>query len=613
MKKEMPDQVGHDILREIYMSTFSKLSKYMGSRKPLFPFALILSALSAIAGLVPFLLMWLIIREILSGGDMTDIRIFDYSIGAVLASVASVLLYFAALACSHLVAFRLEGDLRRFAMKKLMTAPLGFFDKNPTGKLRKIIDDNAAITHTFVAHQMPDISSTILIPIIALVMMFVFDWRLGLATLVPIAYAIFILSTLGRKGTKFMERYMQALEEMNSEAVEYVRGIPVVKVFQQTIYSFKNFYKTIETYHQMVTAYSNSWKVPYCIYTTLVNGFVLFLVPVAILIIGNGDDVKLTIVNMMIYVLVTPLFSQCVMRSMYLSNATNQAGIAVDRINDIARTKDLEVCDNPVPMQKFDVEFRNVNFTYPDTDKQVLSDISLTVPAGHTVALVGPSGGGKSTIAKLLPRFFDVEEGEITIGGISVKQIDPKELMKNISFVFQNTRLFKMSILDNVRYGTPDATLEQVNEALDLAQCREIIDKLPNGIHTVIGSKGTYLSGGEQQRVVLARAILKNAPIVVLDEATAFADPENERLIQEALRKLAKGKTVLMIAHRLTSIVNADEILVIENGEIVERGTHNELIEKSGVYAKMWAEYQQSTTWTLDNAKNGENVGGENV
>ena len=613
MKKEMPDQVGHDILREIYMSTFSKLSKYMGSRKPLFPFALILSALSAIAGLVPFLLMWLIIREILSGGDMTDIRIFDYSIGAVLASVASVLLYFAALACSHLVAFRLEGDLRRFAMKKLMTAPLGFFDKNPTGKLRKIIDDNAAITHTFVAHQMPDISSTILIPIIALVMMFVFDWRLGLATLVPIAYAIFILSTLGRKGTKFMERYMQALEEMNSEAVEYVRGIPVVKVFQQTIYSFKNFYKTIETYHQMVTAYSNSWKVPYCIYTTLVNGFVLFLVPVAILIIGNGDDVKLTIVNMMIYVLVTPLFSQCVMRSMYLSNATNQAGIAIDRINDIARTKDLEVCENPVPMKEFNVEFKNVNFTYPGTETQILRDISFAVPTGRTVALVGASGGGKSTIAKLLPRFFDIDSGEITIGGISVKQIDPKELMKNFSFVFQNTRLFKMSILDNVRYGMPNATLEQVNQALDLAQCREIIDKLPNGIHTVIGSKGTYLSGGEQQRVVLARAILKNAPIVVLDEATAFADPENERLIQEALRKLAKGKTVLMIAHRLTSIVNADEILVVENGEIVERGTHNELVEKSGVYAKMWAEYQQSTTWTLDNAKNGENVGGENV
>ncbi|MBQ2559295.1 MAG: ABC transporter ATP-binding protein [Fibrobacter sp.] len=591
--------------------TFSKLYAYMGSRKPLFPLALILSALSAIAGLVPFLLMWLIVREILSGGDMTNIRIFDYSIGAVLASVASVLLYFAALACSHLVAFRLEGDLRRSAMKKLMSAPLGFFDKNPTGKLRKIIDDNAAITHTFIAHEMPDISSTILIPIVALVMMFVFDWRLGLASLIPIAYALFTLGTLGRKGTKFMERYMQSLEEMNSEAVEYVRGIPVVKVFQQTIYSFKNFYKTIEVYHQMVTAYSNSWKKAYCIYTALVNGFVLFLVPTAVLIIGNGDNVQQTIVNMMIYVLVTPLFSQCVMRSMYLSNATNQAGIAVDRINDIARTKDLEVCANPVPMKKYDVEFRNVNFTYPDTDKQVLSDISLSVPAGHTVALVGPSGGGKSTIAKLLPRFFDVDCGEITIGGVPVKQINPKELMKNVSFVFQNTRLFKMSILDNVRYGMPDATLEQVNKALDLAQCREIIDKLPGGIDTVIGSKGTYLSGGEQQRVVLARAILKNAPIVVLDEATAFADPENERLIQEALHKLAAGKTVLMIAHRLTSVVNADQIIVVEEGEIAERGTHAELLEKNGIYAKMWAEYQQSVTWTLDNSK--DNEGGENV
>ena len=583
----------------------------MGSRKPLFPLALILSALSAIAGLVPFLLMWLIVREILNGGDMTNIKIFDYSIGAVLASVASVLLYFAALACSHLVAFRLEGDLRRSAMKKLMSAPLGFFDKNPTGKLRKIIDDNAAITHTFLAHEMPDISSTILIPIVALVMMFVFDWRLGLASLIPIVYAIFILGTLGKKGTKFMERYMQSLEEMNSEAVEYVRGIPVVKVFQQTIYSFKNFYKTIEVYHQMVTTYSDSWKKAYCIYTTLVNGFILFLVPTAVLIIGSGDNIQQTIVNMMIYVLVTPLFSQCVMRSMYLSNATNQAGIAIDRINDIAHTKDLEVCANSVPMQRFDVEFWNVNFTYPDTDKQVLNDISLSVPAGHTVALVGPSGGGKSTIAKLLPRFFDVDSGEITIGGASVKQIDPKELMKNVSFVFQNTRLFKMSILDNVRYGMPDATLEQVSKALDLAQCREIIDKLPNGIDTVIGSKGTYLSGGEQQRVVLARAILKNAPIVVLDEATAFADPENERLIQEALHKLAAGKTVLMIAHRLTSVVNADQIIVVEEGKIAERGTHKELLEKNGIYAKMWAEYQQSITWTLDNSK--DNEGGENV
>ena len=583
----------------------------MGSRKPLFPLSLILSALSAIAGLAPFLLMWLIVREALTGGNLQNIKIFDYAIGAVMASVASVLLYFGALACSHLVAFRLEGDLRRAAMKKLLSAPLGFFDKNPTGKIRKIIDDNAAITHTFVAHEMPDISSTILIPIVALVMMFVFDWRLGLATMIPILYAIFMLSLVGKKSKRFMDRYMQSLEEMNTEAVEYVRGIPVVKVFQQTIYSFKNFYKTIQTYHTMVCAYSNSWKTPMSLYTTFMNAFVLFLVPTAILIIGGGEDVKLTIVNVMLYVLVTPLFTLCVMRSMYLSSAVGQAGIAIDRINDIVNVKDLEVCDNPVPMKNFDIQFNNVNFTYPDTEKQVLNNISFKVPVGKTVALVGPSGGGKSTIAKLLPRFFDVNSGDIAVGGISVKKIDQKELMKNISFVFQNTRLFKMSILDNVRYGRPDATIEQVNEALDLAQCREVIDRLPEGINTVIGSKGTYLSGGEQQRVVLARAILKNAPIVVLDEATAFADPENEKLIQEALRKLAKGKTVLMIAHRLTSVVNADKILVVENGGIVESGTHGELLEKNGTYSKMWNEYQQSITWTLDNAK--ENKGGENV
>ncbi len=593
------------------MSTLSKLAKYMGSRKPLYPLALILSALSAVAGFVPFLLMWFIVREALTGGDLNDVRIFDYAIGAVMGAVASIVLYFAALACSHLVAFRLEGNIRRSTMKKLMNLPLGFFDRNPSGKIRKVIDDNAAITHTFVAHQLPDLSSTLLIPIIALVMMFVFDWRLSLAALLPIAYAIFMMGTMGRKGQHFMVEYMKQLEEMNSEAVEYVRGIPVVKVFQQTIYSFKNFYRCIDLYQQKVSAYATSWRTTMSVYTTLINGFVLFLVPAAILIIGQDGDVVKTIVNMMIYVLVTPLFSQCIMRSMYLSNAMNQAGIAIDRIEQIAGSADYEQPKNPVPMKGFDIEFRDVDFTYPETEKQVLKGISFSVPAGNTVALVGASGGGKSTIAKLVPRFFDIEKGSITIGGVPVKQIAQAELMENISFVFQNTRLFKTSILDNVKYGTPDATLEEVNRALDMAQCREIIDRLPEGINTVIGTKGTYLSGGEQQRVVLARAILKNAPIVVLDEATAFADPENERLIQQALRSLAQGKTVLMIAHRLTSVVNADQILVVENGEIVERGTHGELIGLNGVYARMWNEYLQSVKWTLKSVKSSE--GGDHV
>lgn len=585
-------------------NTFKKLAKYMGSRKPLFPLALVLSALSALAGIAPFILVWLIVREMFGGSDLAIDKVTDYALWAVALSVSSVLLYFGALACSHLVAFRLEGDLRRFAMNKLMHLPLGFFDRNPSGNLRKAIDDNAAITHTFVAHQMPDLSSTLLIPVVSLVMMFFFDWRLGLATLVPIFYAVFMLGTMGKKSKKFMEEYMVQLEEMNGEAVEYVRGIPVVKVFQQTIYSFKNFYRCIDLYHKKVVLYSNSWKTPMCLYTILINSFALFLVPTAILIIGNDGPVSETVVNMMIYVLVTPLFSQCVMRSMYLTNATNQAGIAIDRIEQIAGSLELKQPENPVPMKGFDVEFKDVDFTYPETETQVLKGISFTVSKGQTVALVGPSGGGKSTVAKLLPRFFDVDKGEVKVGGISVKDIDQAELMKNISFVFQNTRLFKMSILDNVKYGTPDATLEQVNKALDLAQCREIIDRLPEGINTVIGSKGTYLSGGEQQRVVLARAILKDAPIVVLDEATAFADPENEKLIQQALHSLSKGKTVLMIAHRLTSVMDADQILVVENGEITERGTHAELVAKGGTFAKMWNEYQQSVNWT---------IGGKNV
>ena len=595
------------------MNTLSKLYKHIGSRKPLFPLALILSATSAVAGIIPFLLMWLIVRDIFVGGDLQNVKIFDYAIGAVMAAVASTLLYFAALICSHLVAFRLEGDLRRAAMKKLLSAPLGFFDKNSTGKLRKIIDDNAAITHTFVAHEMPDLSSTLLIPFVALALMFIFDWRLGLVTMIPIAYAIFMIGAFSKKSKKFLDLYMQSLEDMNSEAVEYVRGIPVVKVFQQTIFSFKNFYKCIETYHSMVTAYAKSWKTIMCFYTTFMNAFILFLVPTAILIITGGENVQLTIANVLLFVLVTPLFTLCIMRSMYLSRATSQAGIAIDRIDQIAGTTEQEQAKDPIPMKGFDIEFTNVSFAYPGTENLVLKDISFNVPAGKTVALVGASGGGKSTIAKLVPRFFDIEKGCITIGGIPVKQIALDELMKNISFVFQNTRLFKMSILDNVKYGTPEATLEQVNRALDLAQCREIIDRLPDGVNTVIGSKGTYLSGGEQQRVVLARAILKDAPIVVLDEATAFADPENEKLIQEALHSLSKGKTVLMIAHRLTSVTKADEILVIENGQIVERGTHTELLGKNGIYAKMWAEYQQSVTWTLSNANGNKKNGGENV
>lgn len=582
------------------MGTFGKLSIYMESRKPLFPLALLFSAVSAVCGVIPFIYVWFLVRELFStSGSVSTDMVKHYAFLALIFSVVSVIIYFAALVCSHLVAFRVEGNIRRATMAKLLKMPLGFFDKNSTGNIRKIIDDNAAITHTFLAHQLPDLSGTLLIPIVALVLMFIFDWRLGLATLVPLVYAVIMLGTKGNKCKDFMQAYMKSLENMNGEAVEYVRGIPVVKVFQQTIYSFKNFYNSIELYNKMVVEYARSWKFIMCSYTTLINGFALFLVPTAILIISHSGNIAATIVDLMLYILVTPVFSQCVMRSMYLSQAMNQASIAIDTINQLTDYPQLKEAENPQPMKKFDVEFQNVDFTYPGTEVQVLKDISFRIGEGQTVALVGPSGGGKSTVAKLLPRFFDADKGEVRIGGVSVKEIAQEDLMKNTSFVFQNTRLFKKSILENVRYGTPKATLKDVNQALDAAQCREIIDRLPQGIDTVIGSKGTYLSGGEQQRIVLARAILKNAPIVVLDEATAFADPENEHLIQKALRTLSKGKTVLMIAHRLTSVVDADQILVVKEGSIAEHGTHQELLEKNGEYAKMWNDYQQSVSWTI--------------
>jgi ATP-binding cassette subfamily B protein len=439
---------------------------------------------------------------------------------------------------------------------------------------------------------------------------------LGIASLIPIAYAIITLGTKMNKSKDFMQKYMKSLEDMNTEAVEYVRGIPVVKVFQQTIYSFKNFYNTIDDYHKMVTAYSSSWKFIMCSYTTLINGVALILVPVAIIIISHSGNTAATIIDLMLYILVTPVFSQCVMRSMYLGQALNNARLAINSIESLTNYPTLAKAENPKSINNFNIEFKDVCFTYPGTENQVLKDISFSIKEGKTVALVGASGGGKSTIAKLVPRFFDVTGGEILVGGTPIKEIPQEVLMKKTSFVFQNTRLFKKSILENVRYGTPEASIESVNKALDLAQCREIIDRLPDGINTVIGTKGTYLSGGEQQRIVLARAILKNAPIVVLDEATAFADPENEHLIQKALQTLSKGKTVLMIAHRLTSIVNADQILVVQGGEIVERGTHKELVEKGGIFAKMWSDYQQSVRWTIGgntSENKGNNNGGNNV
>ncbi len=581
------------------MKILLKLQTYMTGRKALLPGALILSAFSTLAAIVPYILIWFIVRELLSGTYSYSI-INAYAWWAMGAAIASILLYFVALSFSHLAAFRVETNMRRRAMQKIVHMPLGFFDNNTSGRIRKIIDDNASITHSFLAHQLPDFAGTILMPLAALVLVFVFDWRLGLACLVPILLSIFIMGfMMGKRGQYFMKSYMTSLEEMNTEAVEYVRGIPVVKVFQQTVFSFKNFHKSIQKYKKMVYEYTLMWEIPMSAYTVIINGFVFFLVPVAILLIGNTENFVQVILNLFLYVLITPVFSLSIMRSMYLSQAAGQANEAIFRLEELTSVEGFSVPANPQKITNHEIRFKNVSFTYPGAKHKAINGISFKIREGETVALVGPSGSGKTTIARMVPRFWDVGSGEVCIGDTNVKDIDPGELMNHISFVFQNTRLFKTSLLENIRYGNPLATMNEVEEAVDLARCREIIDRLPNGLDTKIGTEGTYLSGGEQQRISLARAILKNAPVVVLDEATAFTDPENEHLIQHALGKLTEGKTVLMIAHRLTSVVDADAILVIDKGKIEESGTHEELVYKGGMYATMWNEYQKSAQWTI--------------
>lgn len=573
----------------------------MGKRKVLLPAAMLLSALSALAGMLPYILIWLIVRELLEHGEITSSgNVVTYAWWAAGMAVASIVLYFAALMSSHLAAFRVESNLRKEAMRQIVRMPLGFFDINTSGRIRKIIDDNAGVTHSFLAHQLPDLAATFLVPLVAAILIFVFDWILGLACIVPVIIAMLVMGfMMNAEGRQFMKSYMTSLEEMNTEAVEYVRGIPVVKVFQQTIYSFKNFHRCIMNYNKMVFGYTRMWEKPMSLYTVIINGFVFFLAPLAILLIGYSGNYASVLLNFFLFVLITPVFSQSIMKSMYLNQALGQASEAIGRLENLVAYEHLTVVEHPQPVKKFSIQFEKVSFSYPGANQKAVDDVSFTIPQGNTVALVGASGGGKTTIARLVPRFWEATEGKVLIGGINVREIAPEELMKYISFVFQNTKLFKTSLLENIKYGNPDATMEEVERAVDMAQCREIINKLPLGLNTKIGTEGTYLSGGEQQRIVLARAILKNAPIIVLDEATAFADPENEHLIQQALKELTKGKTVLMIAHRLSSITDADNILVIDKGKIAEQGTHANLLGKQGIYYHMWNEYQQSVRWTI--------------
>ena len=573
----------------------------MGGRRILLPGAIGLSAISSLLALAPLVLIWRIVRELLipTAAD-GEAYIRTCGLWTLAAALASIIAYFAALSLSHLAAFRAETEMRRESMRRITALPLGFFDRNTTGRIRKIIDDNASVTHTFLAHQLPDLAGTGLIPIVAAGLVFVFDWRLGVATIVPVLVSLSIMGfMMGTRGREFMKSYMDSLEEMNTEAVEYVRGIPVVKVFQQTVFSFKSFHDSILRYRDMVYRYTLMWEKPMSAYTVIIHGFAYVLIPVSVLLMARGAPVTAMIVDLFFYILLTPVFAQCIMRSMYLNQAMGQAGEAIDRIDALLEAAPLPVAGEPRPVSGHDVEFRGVSFRYGNAEERALNDVSFHLPAGRTYALVGPSGGGKTTLARLVPRFWDVESGQVLIGGVDVRSLSPDALMAAVSFVFQNSRLFKTSLLQNIRFGNEGATREEIEAVVDQARCREIVDRLPQGLETRIGVEGTYLSGGERQRIALARALLKDAPIVVLDEATAFADPDNEHLIKQALAELTRGKTVLMIAHRLSSVVAADRILVIEAGSVVEQGRHEDLLAADGLYARMWAEYRRAVRWTL--------------
>lgn len=582
---------------------FIRLLNYSGNYKYLTIVGMFLSALSAICLLVPFVYIWDVVNALLAvAPDFTKAQNLDvYAINAFTFAVLGIILNFFGLMGTHLSAFKNEKNMKDAAIKHLLKLPLGYFSNHTSGGLKKIIDYSTAKTEIFLAHQLFDLTGAIVTPIVFLILLFSFDWRLGLICLIPIILCfVFMYPMFSKESRNSMEKYEKYLEEMNGEAVEYVRGIPVTKAFQQSIYSFKNFINAIKNYGKFSAEYSMSTHIPMTAFTVSINGFFALLIPAGILLAGSVVDVKF-FANFMFYIIFTPICAVMMMKIMTVSQDWMLASCALDSIEAILNENPLVDPINPQKPKNHSIEFEGVYFDYENAygDEHILNDVNLKINENETVALVGPSGGGKTTIASLIPRFWDVNQGSIKVGDVDVRSISTKELMKNISFVFQNTTLFKDSIYNNVAIGRKGASRDDVKKALSLTQCDDIIDELPDGINTVIGSEGTYLSGGQQQRIALARAVLKDAPIIILDEATALADPENEYLIQKAISEITKDKTVIMIAHRLSSVKNVDKIYVVENGRIVEEGNHHTLIDSGGIYSRMWDEFNQSIQWKV--------------
>ena len=581
-------------------SDLSRLMGYAGNYRYFTYASWVLSAVSALVALVPFVYIWKILRDVLNAAPdyAQAVNIPHYGWMAVLFAVLAYIIYIAALMCSHLSAFRVATNLRLEVSEHLATLPLGFTETFGSGKLRKIIHESTGAAETFLAHQLPDKYNAMATPIGLLVLLLVFDWRLGLLSLVPVALGFVIMSAMtGRRMADKMRQYGNALESMSNDAVEYVRGIPVVKTFGQSVFSFKKFKATIDEYEKWVIAYTKELRMPMMLYTAAINGVFAFLIVGGLLFTRNGVTSEF-LLNLLFYIIITPVISLTLTRIMYMSENELVVADALARVDSVLDAEPVPENDHPRHPKDASVSLKDVHFSY-DGKTDVIKGVSLKIQPGQMVAFVGPSGGGKSTLANLICRFFDVQSGSVRVGEADVRDIPKEELMDTISFVFQNSRLLKGSILDNVRLGRAQATEAEVLAALKAAQCMDIVEKFPEGIHTVIGTKGVYLSGGEQQRIAIARAMLKNAPILLLDEATAFADPDNEVRVQAAFAQLAKGKTVIMIAHRLSTVANADCIYVVQDGQIAESGTKDELCAQNGLFARMWQDYQASVQWKV--------------
>ncbi len=593
-------------MKEKKQSDLAVLLGYAGSYRKLTFLGLGLSAVAMILGMAPYLCIWLVARDLIAvAPNWTQaVGVGRYGWTAFAFAVAGIAVYFAALMCTHLAAFRTASNIRKQGMAHLMTTPLGFFDSNASGLLRNRLDGAASDTETLLAHNLADIVGSAAMVLAMLALMFVFDWRMGAACLLAAVVSVAAMFyMMGGKNAGLMAEYQAAQDAMSKAGTEYVRGIPVVKVFQQTVYSFRAFKQAIEDYSAKAEHYQGDvCRVPQAINLTATEGAFVFLVPVALLLAPNAlrsGNFAGFLTDFVFYAVFSAIVSTALAKIMFAASGMMLANTALGRIDQVMNAPTLAVTDDPQTPKDNSVAFKDVSFTYDGAALPALEAVSFRVEPGQTVALVGPSGGGKTTAASLIPRFWDVSSGAVEVGGVDVRQADPHVLMDQVAFVFQNTHLFKASILENVRAARPGASREEVQAALSAAQCDDILEKLPNGMDTVIGTEGTYLSGGEQQRVALARAILKDAPIVVLDEATAFADPENEALIQKAFARLTGGRTVIMIAHRLSTVVGADRIIVLDAGRVVEQGTHEELLKANGLYARMWADYQQAVTWRI--------------